>query len=232
MAGSYHGCRRSTWPVDVAGRHGRLAAPHPPSDASYVSAMSTAITEDHISLAETASDFLAKRGARAAARNLLESPDEGLPPFWTDLINLGWLGLHVPEAHGGSGYGLPELVVVVEELGRALAPGPFVPTVITSAVLAAADSSDLQSKLLPGLADGSVIGGVAVRNDVTVNGSTASGTAVVLGGGLANVVLIPAGDDVIVVDTSSSGVAVTTPPNLDVTRRSARVTLDGTPVDV
>jgi alkylation response protein AidB-like acyl-CoA dehydrogenase len=47
-------------------------------------------------------------------------------------------GLHLPEEHGGSGYGLPELVVVVEELGRAIAPGPFVPTVIASAVVAAA----------------------------------------------------------------------------------------------
>ena len=88
--------------------------------------MSTAITEDHIALADTASDFLAKRGSLAAARELLEGADETLPEFWDDLRALGWLGLHVPEAHGGSGYGLPELSVVVEEMGRALAPGAFV----------------------------------------------------------------------------------------------------------
>ena len=58
------------------------------------------------------------------------------PRFWQDLVELGWLGLHVDEEHGGSGFGLPELVVVIEELGRAVAPGPFVPTVIASAVIA------------------------------------------------------------------------------------------------
>src|SRR5690348_10399915 len=111
--------------------------------------MSIAITEDHKALAQTAADFLLKTNARGEARALLEAPAEGLPPFWTDLVNLGWLGLHVPEAQGGSGYGLPELVVVLEELGRAVAPGPFTPTVIASAVLAAAGSADQQAKLLP-----------------------------------------------------------------------------------
>ena len=95
--------------------------------------MSIAITEDHKALASTAASFLLKTNARGEARALLEAPEEGLPPFWTDLVNLGWLGLHVPEEYGGSGYGLPELVVVVEELGRAVAPGPFTPTVIASA---------------------------------------------------------------------------------------------------
>ncbi|HKY68850.1 MAG TPA: acyl-CoA dehydrogenase family protein, partial [Acidimicrobiales bacterium] len=96
--------------------------------------MSIAITDDHRALADTAADFLAKRDARSAARALLEEPGERLPPFWDDLAGLGWLGLHVPEADGGSGFGLEELVVVVEALGRAVAPGPFVPTVIASAV--------------------------------------------------------------------------------------------------
>ena len=194
--------------------------------------MSIAITEDHKALAQTAADFLLKTNARGEARALLEAPAEGLPPFWTDLVNLGWLGLHVPEAQGGSGYGLPELVVVLEELGRAVAPGPFTPTVIASAVLAAAGSADQQAKLLPGLADGSVLGGIATHADVRVDGSTASGSAAVLGGGLANVILLPAGDDVVIVDAGASGVSVTTPANLDPSRRSARVTLDGAPVDV
>ena len=53
--------------------------------------------------------------------------------FHGEAAALGWLGLHVPEEFGGSGYGLEELVVVVEELGRGLAPGAFVPTVVASA---------------------------------------------------------------------------------------------------
>src|SRR3954468_16640692 len=108
----------------------RVATVHSPQTNGYVSAMSIAITDDHRALADTAADFLLKHDARGAARALLEAETEPIPAFWDDLRKLGWLGLHVPEEHGGSGFGLPELVVVIEELGRAVAPGPFVPTVI------------------------------------------------------------------------------------------------------
>jgi alkylation response protein AidB-like acyl-CoA dehydrogenase len=193
--------------------------------------MSIAITDDHRALAGTAADFLAKRDARGAARALLEGPDEGQPPFWDDLVGLGWLGLHVPERHGGSGFGLEELVVVVEELGAAVAPGPFVPTVIASAVLAEV-GGDAADELLPALADGSLAGAVALGGSVTVTGGRASGPAgSVLGGGLAGVLLVAAGDDVAVV-RPGDGFTVETPSNLDPTRRSARVTLDGAPATV
>jgi alkylation response protein AidB-like acyl-CoA dehydrogenase len=191
--------------------------------------MSIAISEDHRALAATVSDFLLKRDARGAARALLEAPDETLPAMWAELAELGWLGLHLPEAHGGSGYGLEELVVVVEELGQAVAPGPFVPTVIVSSVLAAAADEATKAKLLPGLADGSFTGAAALDGDVTVEGGVGSGDAgVVLGGGLAQVLLIRTGDDVAVVRVGD-GVRVDVPRNLDPTRRSARVTLDGAP---
>ncbi len=124
--------------------------------------MSMAITEDHRALAQTVSDFLTKHQSRAAARSLLEAPTEELPALWSELADLGLLGLHIPEAHGGSGFGLAETLVVAEQTGRYLAPGPFVPTVIASAVLAAAAPPDLAARLLPGLADGSVPGAVAL----------------------------------------------------------------------
>ncbi|HEY7071530.1 MAG TPA: acyl-CoA dehydrogenase family protein, partial [Acidimicrobiales bacterium] len=170
--------------------------------------MSIAITDDHRALADTASDFLTKHGARAAARALLEAPEEGLPPFWDDIRSVGWLGLHIPEEHGGSGYGLPELVVVVEELGRAVTPGPFVPSVMASAILAAAAPADVQGRYLPGLADGTTIGAVALGGDVELRDGKAHGKAgVVLGGGLASVLLVPVGDDVAVIDTDGGGVS-------------------------
>jgi 3-oxochol-4-en-24-oyl-CoA dehydrogenase len=195
--------------------------------------MPIAITEDHRTLGQTASDFLAKHDSRGAARVLLESEAETLPPFWGDIAELGWLGLHLPEEYGGSGFGLPELVVVVEELGRALTPGPFVPTVIASAVVDAAGSGELAARLLPGLADGSVFAGVALESDITVRDGQAAGTApAVLGGGLAHILVLPAGDDVIVVEVAARGVQVDVPPNLDPTRRSARITLDGAPAAV
>src|SRR5438270_12873265 len=190
--------------------------------------MSIAITDDHRALADTANDFLLKHNARAAARALLEAPSEGLPELWDELRALGWLGLHVPERYGGSGYGMEELVVVVEELGRALTPGPFLPTAIASAVIAAGGSDELKTEHLPGLADGSRTAAVALRGDVELRDDKAYGRAgVALGGGLAGLLLVPAGDDVAVVDLSAGGVENETPPNLDPTRRSARITLDG-----
>ncbi|MGY6501114.1 MAG: acyl-CoA dehydrogenase [Acidimicrobiales bacterium] len=189
--------------------------------------MSIAITEDHRALSDTAADLLGRRDARGAARALLESPDEGLPPFWDEIAGVGWLGLHLSEDRGGSGYGLEELVVVVEQLGRAVAPGPFVPTVIASAVIAAAGDDDLTARMLPGLADGSMIGAVGLGGSVELAGGSASGSAgVVLGAPLATVLLVPCGDDVAVVEVGD-GVTLADAPTLDPTRRSARVTLDG-----
>ena len=195
--------------------------------------MSIAITDEHRALAQTVSDFLAKNGARAAARALLDAEREELPSFWREVGELGWLGLAVPEEHGGSGFGLPELVIVAEEMGRAVAPGPFVPTVTASAVIAAAGSPQVQARLLPGLADGSSVGAAALGGDVRVSGGTASGSAgVVLGGHLADVLVVPAGDDIVIVNCRDGGVSVQVPANLDPARRSARVTLDGAPAEI
>ena len=94
--------------------------------------MPIAISDTHRELESVARSFLESAKARAEARALLDAPDEKLPAFWDDLVGLGWLGLHLPESVGGSGYGLPELVVVLQELGRAVAPGPFLPTVLAS----------------------------------------------------------------------------------------------------
>ncbi|MGH9026493.1 MAG: acyl-CoA dehydrogenase [Acidimicrobiia bacterium] len=194
--------------------------------------MSIAITEDHRALADTASDFLLKHDARGAARALFEATEETRPTFWDDLCGLGWPGLHVPEDRGGSGYGLPELVVVVEEIGRAVAPGPFVPTVIASAVINAAADDALKQRLLPGLAAGSTLGAIALSGAVESNGDTVSGSAIVLGGGIASLFLVPVDDDVAVIDATAVGVNVETPPNLDATRRSARLQLDGATAEI
>jgi alkylation response protein AidB-like acyl-CoA dehydrogenase len=113
--------------------------------------------------------LLTKHQSRAAARSLLEAEADARPAFWAELSGLGLLGLHVPEELGGSGFGLAETLVVAEEMGRHLAPGPFVPTVITSAVLVAAGPDELRKRVLPGLADGSVIGAAALGGDVRLH---------------------------------------------------------------
>ena len=195
--------------------------------------MSIAITEEHRALAQTVAGLLTKHQSRAMARSLLEAETDALPAFWAELSGLGLLGLHVPEEHGGSGFGLAETLIVAEQMGRHLAPGPFVPTVVTSAVLAAEGPGELQKRLLPALADGSLIGAVALGGEVRQADGAATGEAgVVISGHLADVLLVPAGDDVLVIEKSAGGVQAKVPANLDQSRRAARVRLDGAPATV
>jgi 3-oxochol-4-en-24-oyl-CoA dehydrogenase len=193
--------------------------------------MGIALTDDHRELAEVARAFLTSQKARSAARSLLDAPEEARPPFWQGVVELGWLGLHVDEEHGGSGYGLPELVVVVEELGRAVAPGPFVPTVIASSVIAKEGTAEQKTRLLPGLIDGTVTAAIGLDSRVQIKDGQADGEAgVVLGAGLAELLLIAAGDDVLVLERDRAGVSVEVPENFDPTRRSGRVRLQNVTV--
>ncbi len=204
-----------------------------PSRAGHTAPMAIALTDDHRELGRVADDFLIARKARVASRELLDAAEEARPAFWADLAGLGWLGLHIDEEHGGSGFGLPELVVVVEALGKAVAPGPFVPTVVTSAVLARHGSDEQKARLLPGLIDGRITAGVGFGGSVAVFDVVATGAAgVVLGAGQADLLLITAGDDILLVDRLLDGVSVDTPGSLDPARRSGRVTLSGVRVDV
>jgi alkylation response protein AidB-like acyl-CoA dehydrogenase len=188
--------------------------------------LAIAINEDHRELEAVSHGFLQSRGARAAGRALLESEDERLPDFWDELVQLGWLGLHLPEQYGGSGCGLPELVVVVEQLGRAVAPGPFVPTVIVSAVISALGDKALRDRLLMPLASGQATGAFGMAGSLSRSGGLVDGCGgVVLGAGLASVLLLAVGDDLVVVDADDPGVRVEVPANVDPTRRCGRVTV-------
>ncbi|KKW65402.1 acyl-CoA dehydrogenase [Mycolicibacterium elephantis] len=192
--------------------------------------MGIAITEDHRELAGVVRDFLTARGARTAARDLLDAESEERPAFWSELAGLGWLGLHVPEEYGGGGCGLPELVVVAEEFGRAAAPGPFLPTVIGSAIIAAAGNDAQRARWLPSLVNGTATAGFGLEasgeSPISAEGKRFSGESrVVLGAGLADLLVLTVGEDVLVVDATADGVTVDVPANLDPTRRSGRVRL-------
>lgn len=194
--------------------------------------MGIALTDDHRELAGVVRDFLTSHDARGANRALLEAPTEELPAFWPQLSELGWLGLHIDEEYGGSGFGLPELVVVAEELGRAVAPGPFLPTVIASATIAARGTDAQRQRLLPGLVDGSTVAGVGLGGNLSFADGKASGdAAVVLGAGLADLLVLAAGQDVLIVDRNRAGVSVEMGTNVDQARRSGRVRLDSVAVD-
>jgi alkylation response protein AidB-like acyl-CoA dehydrogenase len=190
--------------------------------------MGVAIGEDHLELAGVVRAFLDKQGARAQHRAMLDAPEDSLPAFWKELADLGWLGLHLPEAHGGSGYGFPELAVVLDELGRAAAPGPFLPTVLASAVVALAGTAHQQASLLPALADGSCVAGVGLHGSLSRDGDLLKGDAgVVLSGSIADLLLLAVGEDLVALDRGLPGVTVTGAPSLDRGRRVARVSLDG-----
>jgi alkylation response protein AidB-like acyl-CoA dehydrogenase len=194
--------------------------------------MSIAISDDHRALSDTVADFLAKNNALAANRELLDAPSEARPAFWPELGNLGWLGLHLPEEYGGSGFGLQELAVVVEQLGQVACPGPFVPTVIASSVIADVGSDDLKESLLPSLADGSKTAAIALTGDLGVGADGLTGTAkAVMGVATADLILVPVGDDVAVVDAGAPGVKVEVPRNVDTARRSGMVTFSGAPFE-
>ena len=188
--------------------------------------MPIALTDDHRELGDVARSFLTAQKARLASRALLDADTETRPPFWSELAELGWLGLHIDEQYGGSGYGLPELVVVIDELGRAAAPGPFVPTTAVSSVVAAFGTAEQKARLLPGLIDGSRTAAIGFGGDLTLAGGRVSGRAgVVAGAGLADLLLLGVGDDMFVVERNADGVSVEVPENLDRSRRSGRVAL-------
>lgn len=85
--------------------------------------------EDTAELVRTVRRFLKQRGSEAAVRGLMEKPSRYDPAVWKQMAGqLGLLGLTIPEAYDGSGYGMTEIFPVFEEMGRSLLPSPFLST--------------------------------------------------------------------------------------------------------
>src|SRR5947209_6476356 len=94
-----------------------------------------------------------------------EVVEKGTTPeaLWSQMIELGWPALTVPDGAGGLGMGAVELAVVVEELGRVLAPGPYLPTVTQFApIVAETGSPEQQQRFLSGVAAGELTGTLAL----------------------------------------------------------------------
>jgi 3-oxochol-4-en-24-oyl-CoA dehydrogenase len=185
--------------------------------------MGLAITDEHRALAESARAVLSDHKALGAARDALEASTPAIPTYWDAVARLGWLGLHVPEELGGQGFGLLELAVVVEEMGRVVAPGPFLPTALTSAVLAARGDDTVRGHWFPGLADGSTRGAVGLGGTLDLDhGGRLTGDAGAVVGALdADVFVLAVGDDLAVVERAA--VHVEPVDDLDPTRRAGTV---------
>jgi len=117
-------------------------------------------SEDQLFVQRSAREFLAKRAGLDVCRRVLESPEPSYDrALWQGVAEMGWLGAVVPEAHGGAGLGYLELVLIAEEIGRALAPIPFGPSVyLATEALLQLGSEEQRRRHLPQLASGARIG--------------------------------------------------------------------------
>ena len=128
--------------------------------------MGLAVNDEHVELAGTVRRWAEARKLLAQARSTLEAPDEALPEFWAEMGELGWMGLAVSAEQGGSGFGLVELAVVLEELGRWCTPGPVLPTAIVATAL---DRWSLDGSLARALAEGAMVGGFALHSTLRLD---------------------------------------------------------------
>jgi alkylation response protein AidB-like acyl-CoA dehydrogenase len=120
--------------------------------------MNFGFSEEQDLLRRTTRTFLEEHAPLSLARRVLESGANHAPELWSRLCELGWAGVGVPEAHGGSGLSEIELCIVVEELGRNLVPVPFLPHAIATAAVLELGSPEQHATLLPELASGAGIG--------------------------------------------------------------------------
>ncbi|MFD3745333.1 acyl-CoA dehydrogenase [Nocardia sp. NPDC058633] len=204
------------------------------------------VSEDHLALADAVAGFVERTITAEVVRAAVESTDPGkVLPYWDALVAQDLLSLHIAEDLGGQGAGLLTLAVALEPLGRGLHTGPFVPTVLAGAVLAAAcgeraeGTSDSASARLAGLSDGSRTGAVALTSNLTGTLTdttlTVSGTADgVLGARSADVVIAPvtvAGVQRWVVFENIE-LTISAQDSIDVLRGSARLQADSVEVSV
>ena len=104
-----------------------------------------------------AREFLEAECPPRLAREM-EKDDLGYPPeLWQKMADLGWLGISLPEEHGGQGLPLTYLGIIMEELGRAIAPVPLHSTAMAALAIAEAGSAEQQRQLLPRVSRGDLI---------------------------------------------------------------------------
>ncbi len=211
--------------------------------------MTLALTEDHLALAESVRGWAGHAAPAKVVRSAVDAEDHGAALYRDTLrpglAGQGLLGLHLPEALGGQGAGLPELAVAAEELARAMVPGAFLPSALAGAVLASAiarapdgaDTATLEA-LVKELAAGTLTAAVALGRGlgwvpgdgggVVIDGSCGP----VTGAGLADLLILPAGQGGaqawVAVDAGE--VTLTPLDSMDLTRPVARVTASRTAV--
>ena len=159
--------------------------------------MPIAIAEEHLALADSVRALVAKVAPAEVLHEALETPLDNPPPYWRAAAEQGLTGVHLAESVGGQGFGILELAVVLAEFGYGAVPGPFVPSAIASALIAAHDPD---YPLLAELAAGSSIAAYAIDSGLT---ATRLGEVLVIRGearavpaaGQADVLVLPVAID-------------------------------------
>ncbi|OGO53076.1 MAG: hypothetical protein A2148_05020 [Chloroflexi bacterium RBG_16_68_14] len=120
--------------------------------------MDLGLSEEQELLKNFARDFLEKECPEKHVREMEEDEKGYSPELWKKMAEQGWQGLIIPEQYGGSGMGFIDLIILTEEFGRALVPGPFIPTAVGGAIALLEGGSDEQKQqYLPKIASGEQI---------------------------------------------------------------------------
>jgi alkylation response protein AidB-like acyl-CoA dehydrogenase len=203
-------------------------------------------TEEHEVLRQAARRFLEERCPMAEVRRLAESPLGHDPALWKEIAHLGWLGLVLPEAHGGAGLGHLHLALLLEETGRRLLPAPVYAALLVGFALEAGGGAAQRARLEPALASGDLVATFALcdseggweASEIEASAEPSQGGFVlrgvkpfVIAGGEARLVIAPFREPsgelgLFAVDLPTRGVRVESEIGVDPTRRSARLVFE------
>ncbi len=142
--------------------------------------MDFAFSDEQQEIKSTARDFLASRFKPEKVRELAESGQPYDDDLWSQVAGLGWPGIAIEEEYGGLGLGVIELVILLEEMGYALAPSPLISNALAGTLISAAGSDEQKQRWLPGIASGESRGAAAFTPDAEPIVGAARGAALVV----------------------------------------------------
>ena len=128
--------------------------------------MDLELSEDQKMLQKMARDFLANECTKAFVRQMEEDEKGYSPDLWRKMADLGWMGLPFPEKYGGGDGSFLDLTILLEEMGRACLPGPFLASVVLGGMtVLAGGSEDQRGRILPAISGGRIVTLALVEGD-------------------------------------------------------------------
>lgn len=119
--------------------------------------MDLGLSEEQEMLREFARDFLEKECPESHVREMEDDEKGYSPALWAKMAEQGWMGLVIPDTYGGVGMTYMDLIILAEEFGRSLVPGPYLPNCVATIALLEAASEEQKQAYLPNISTGSQI---------------------------------------------------------------------------